>query len=66
MARRDTRRPGVSVPGLSDTALSGARPLAEAGSVAAQNWLRDNQAAMDAWNAHVEQNGLPLDAFRQF
>jgi post-segregation antitoxin (ccd killing protein) len=34
--------------------------------VAAQNWLRDNQAAMDAWNAHVEQNGLPLDAFRQF
>ncbi len=29
-------------------------------------WLRDNRAAMDAWNAHVEEHGLPLAQFRQF
>ena len=25
-------------------------------------WLRDNRAAMDEWNAHVDANGLPLAA----
>lgn len=31
-----------------------------------QRWLRDNGAAMDAWNDHVEAHGLPLGEFRQF
>lgn len=32
----------------------------------AQRWLRENRAAMDAWNSYVERNGLPLADFRQF
>jgi antitoxin CcdA len=32
----------------------------------AQKFLTENREAMDAWNAHVEQHGLPLAAHRQF
>jgi antitoxin CcdA len=32
----------------------------------AQKFLAENHEAMDAWNAHVEQHGLPLAAYRQF
>ena len=38
----------------------------EVSETKAQRWLRDNRAAMDAWNEHVEQHGLPLAGFRQF
>ena len=31
-----------------------------------QQWKLDNRPAMDAWNAYVEQHGLPLARFRQF
>lgn len=31
-----------------------------------QHWLDENRAAMDAWNAHVAEHGLPLAAYRQF
>jgi antitoxin CcdA len=31
-----------------------------------ERWLQENQAAMAAWNAHVEEHGLPLAAYRQF
>ena len=29
-------------------------------------WLGKNRDAMDAWNGHVAQHGLPLAAYRQF
>ena len=29
-------------------------------------WLDENWDAMDAWNGHVAQHGLPLAAYRQF
>ncbi len=29
-------------------------------------WLRDNRASIDAWNAFVEEHGLPLAEHRQF
>lgn len=32
----------------------------------AQRWLAENRPAIDAWNAYVEQHGLPLAEFRQF
>lgn len=32
----------------------------------AAQWRQENQAAMDAWNAHVEEKGLPLAEYRQF
>lgn len=32
----------------------------------AAQWQQENQTAMDAWNAHVEEKGLPLAEYRQF
>lgn len=31
----------------------------------AKQWLEEHQAAIEAWNKHVEQNGIPLSEFRQ-
>jgi len=39
---------------------------AEVAKARAEQWLRDNRTAMDAWNAHVEDHGLPLAEYRQF
>ncbi|HET9148809.1 MAG TPA: type II toxin-antitoxin system CcdA family antitoxin [Acetobacteraceae bacterium] len=39
---------------------------AEVAQTRAQRWLRENRAAMDAWNDYVERHGLPLAEFRQF
>ena len=33
---------------------------------AAQAWQQENQAAIEAWNAHVEEQGVPLAEYRQF
>jgi antitoxin CcdA len=32
----------------------------------AEQWLRDNQAALDSSNAFVERHGLPLAKYRPF
>jgi post-segregation antitoxin (ccd killing protein) len=32
----------------------------------AEAFLRENRDAMDAWNAHVEEHGLPLGKYRNF
>ncbi|MBV9758073.1 MAG: type II toxin-antitoxin system CcdA family antitoxin [Alphaproteobacteria bacterium] len=29
-------------------------------------WIQENRAAIDAWNAYIEQHGVPLSEFRQF
>ncbi len=39
---------------------------AEVAAAREARWQRDNQAAIDAWNAHVDQQGLPLARFRRF
>ncbi len=31
-----------------------------------QRWLAENRDAMDDWNRHVAEHGLPLAAYRQF
>ncbi len=31
-----------------------------------KRWLADNREAAEAWNRHVAEHGLPLDAYRQF
>jgi antitoxin CcdA len=31
-----------------------------------KRWLEANREALDFWNAEIERNGLPLDAYRQF
>jgi antitoxin CcdA len=44
----------------------------EAGLVAAlreerkRRWQEENRAAAEAWNAWTEENGLPLERYRQF
>lgn len=44
-----------------------ARGLAlEVAETRAASWVHENQAAITAWNDHVEQHGLPLAAFRSF
>ncbi len=29
-------------------------------------WKLENRSAIDAWNTYVEENGLPLEKYRQF
>ena len=29
-------------------------------------WLEENRDAIEAWNEHVAEHGLPLAAYRQF
>ena len=31
-----------------------------------EHWLYENQGAMDAWNKHVAEYGLPLAAYCEF
>ncbi len=38
----------------------------EVAETKAQRWLAENREAMDAWNAYVEEHGLPLAEYRQF
>jgi antitoxin CcdA len=39
---------------------------AEVAESKARRWLRENRAAMDAWNEYIDEHGLPLAEFRQF
>ena len=40
--------------------------VAELAAARRSRWLAENSEAIDGWNDHVEQNGIPLAAFRQF
>jgi len=31
-----------------------------------ERWIAENRGAMEAWNAHVAEHGLPLAGYRQF
>ena len=77
MSQTTRRRPtNITLP---DTLLTEARALninisqtceralaAEVAAARREAWLRENRAAMDAWNARVESEGLPLAAYRRF
>ncbi len=39
---------------------------ADVAAAKARQWQEENQAAIDAWNLHVEQNGVPLAEYRTF
>lgn len=76
-AHRSARRPtNVTLP---EALLHDARDLGinlsqacESGLLAAvaterrQRWLKTNHDALDAYNEHVAEHGLPLAAYRQF
>jgi len=40
--------------------------VSDAANARTEAWLRDNRAAMDAWNAHMQDHELPLAQYRQF
>ena len=58
---REARTLGINLSKACEQGLA-----AEVGSVRRQRWLEENSAAMDAWNDHVAEHGLPLAAYRQF
>ena len=58
---REARHLDVNVSQACEKGLKAAVSEARAAS-----WLQENHAALDAWNAYVEQHGLPLSEFRQF
>ena len=39
---------------------------AEVAAVRRRRWTEENRDAMNAWNEHVAEHGLPLAAYRQF
>ncbi|MBA4207280.1 type II toxin-antitoxin system CcdA family antitoxin [Pannonibacter phragmitetus] len=49
---------------LSQAAEEGLRQAVS--RMRAEIWLRENAAALESSNAWVEENGLPLDQYRQF
>jgi len=40
--------------------------VAEVTAACARRWQSDNRAAMNAWNRHIEDHGLPLAEYRTF
>lgn len=58
---KEARALGISV---SQAAEAGLR--AEITQVRARRWREENKAAIEAWNAYVEEHGVPLAEFRQF
>ena len=52
-----------------DVNLSRAAEAGIAEAVAAEKarlWKIENRAAIESWNAYVEEHGIPLAEFRQF
>ncbi len=58
---RDARGMGINLSHACERGLA-----AEVADARRQRWLEENKDAMDAWNGHVAEHGLPLAAFRQF
>lgn len=58
---RDARDLGINLSSACERGL-----VAEVADARRQRWLEENRSAMDAWNGHVAEHGLPLAAFRQF
>jgi antitoxin CcdA len=52
---REAKELGVNVSQACERGLA-----EEVRKARAEKWLRENQAALDAWNDYVERNGLPL------
>jgi antitoxin CcdA len=52
-----------------DVNISRAAEAGIAEAVAAEKarlWKIENRAAIESWNAYVEEHGIPLEEFRQF
>ena len=40
--------------------------VTEIAAVRGERWLAENVGALEAWNVWIEENGLPLEEYRQF
>jgi antitoxin CcdA len=52
-----------------DVNISRAAEAGIAEAVAAEKtrlWKIENRAAIESWNAYIEEHGIPLEEFRQF
>ena len=58
---REARQLDINVSQACERGLA-----AEVAAARARQWIQDNQEGIAAWNAYVEENGLPLAEFRQF
>ena len=58
---RDARELGINLSQACERGL-----VAEVAAVRRQRWLEQNHDAIQDWNEHVTQRGLPLAAYRQF
>ncbi len=58
---QDARDMGINLSQACERGLA-----AEVAKRRRQRWLEENREAMEAWNEHVAEHGLPLAAFRQF
>ena len=58
---RDARDLGINLSQACERGL-----VAEVAAVRRQRWIEQNQDAIQSWNEHVTQHGLPLAAYRQF
>jgi antitoxin CcdA len=57
----DARALGVNISRAAEAGLSAALKQAKE-----DEWKRENAGAIADFNAYIEENGLPLAAFRQF
>jgi len=58
---KDAKALGVNISAAAETGVAEAVRKAKAAA-----WLQENRAAIEASNAWVEKNGLPLAKYRQF
>ncbi len=58
---RDARELGINLSQACERGIA-----AEVAALRRQRWLEQNRDAMQAWNEHVAQHGLPLAGHRPF
>ena len=57
----EARTLGINVSQACERGLA-----AEVTAARARRWQAENRAAIEAWNRHVEEHGLPLAEYRTF
>jgi antitoxin CcdA len=57
----DAKALGLNVSQACESGL-----LATVAAAKEQRWRDENRAGIEAWNAYVDEHGLPLEEYRQF
>ena len=56
----NARRLGIDVAKACERGLE-----IKVNEIKAERWYQENRESVDVWNRYVEENGLPLDDYRQ-